>query len=312
MKHIGITLGDINGIGAEVTLKAIARFENEKVCFSLIGSKQALMEQVEKMNLPLSPKVKILSVGENISWNPGQIHPEASRVAHQAIEQAVSDCLRGKLDAMVTAPICKQGFQMAGFQEPGHTELLARLTQTKRFGMMLIGGGLRVMLATRHLPISEVSSALSEELILEAIELASEGLKKLGIPHGRIGVCGLNPHAGDGGVLGTEELEKITPAIQKAQREHILVSGPIPADTIFYQALRGDFDAVVAMYHDQGLAPLKMVGFDEGVNITLGLPIIRTSPDHGTAFGIAGKNQASSTSMEHAIQYALQMSETPF
>jgi 4-hydroxythreonine-4-phosphate dehydrogenase len=174
-----------------------------------------------------------------------------------------------------------------------------------------MGGGLRVMLVTRHLPISKVPEALNEETIVEHIQLTGEALKLFGIENGKIGVCGLNPHAGDGGVIGREEIEIINPAIKIARGKGFNVSDAIPADTIFYEALRGDYDAVVAMYHDQGLGPLKMIGFDEGVNVTLGLPIIRTSPDHGTAFGIAGKNEASPKSMKCAIDLALKMASNP-
>ena len=194
---------------------------------------------------------------------------------------------------------------------PGHTELLAELTGTKNFGMMLTGGGLRVMLVTRHLPIAKVPGALTKALIREQIELTGQALRLFGIKDGTIGVCGLNPHAGDGGVIGREEIELINPAIRAARKKGYDVSDAVPADTIFYEALRGDYAAVVAMYHDQGLAPLKMIGFDEGVNATLGLPIIRTSPDHGTAFGIAGKNQASPKSMKHAVALAIEMAGKP-
>ena len=172
---------------------------------------------------------------------------------------------------------------------------------------MLIGGGLRVMLATRHIPLLKVSEMISEDVIKNAITLTNTGLKWLGNNNGRIGVCGLNPHAGDNGALGEEEIKIINPAIKYMQSENIPVSKAESADTIFYHALKGKFDAVIAMYHDQGLTPLKTLGFDEGVNLTLGLPIIRTSPDHGTAFGIAGLNKASENSMIKAIELAIQL-----
>jgi 4-hydroxythreonine-4-phosphate dehydrogenase len=212
---------------------------------------------------------------------------------------------------MVTAPICKEGFHKAGINVPGHTEYLAALTNTGNFGMMLMGSGLRVMLVTRHLPISKVPYALTRKNIREHIELTGQALKMFGLKNGKIGVCGLNPHAGDGGVLGTEEITLINPAIRAARKKGFNVSDAVPADTIFYEALNGKYDAVVAMYHDQGLAPLKMIGFDEGINVTLGLPIIRTSPDHGTAFGIAGKNKASPKSMINAIALAIDMAGKP-
>jgi 4-hydroxythreonine-4-phosphate dehydrogenase len=185
--------------------------------------------------------------------------------------------------------------------------MIADLTGAKRYGMMLMGKGLRVMLATRHLPLRDVAGALTKACVLEAIELTGEALAQLGLPGGRIGVCGLNPHAGDGGALGDEEQTIIAPAIEAARASGFNAAGPVPADVIFFQCLEKSYDAVVAMYHDQGLGPLKMYAFDCGVNWTVGLPIIRTSPDHGTAFNIAGKNQANPGSMIAAIETAIDL-----
>jgi 4-hydroxythreonine-4-phosphate dehydrogenase len=308
MKRIGITIGDINGIGPEVALKAIrsGRWPDD-VRFVLIGSETIVREQAAAMKLPLSRKIEFQDVGEKIKWQPGSIRIGASRLAEQAIRRAVVGCQSEEFGAMVTAPICKEGFSKAGIHVPGHTEFLAELTGAKNFGMMLLGGGLRVMLVTRHIPVSEVPAALTKKNIREHIELTGKALKLFGLKNGKIGVCGLNPHAGDGGVIGREEIELINPAIRAVRKKGFNVSDAVPADTIFYEALRGDYDAVVAMYHDQGLGPLKMIGFDEGINVTLGLPIIRTSPDHGTAFGIAGKNKASARSMKNAIALAIEM-----
>jgi len=312
MKRIGITIGDINGIGPEVALKAVAKHRwPVNVQFVFIGSEQVVREQAAAMQLPLPRKVEFWNIESAVKWQPGKIRVEASRLAEQSIRQAVEGCLSGALDAMVTAPISKQGFNKAGIDVPGHTEFLAELTHTKTFGMMLMGGGLRVMLVTRHIPLSAVSTALTRKTIREAIELTGQALKLFGVRKGKIGVCGLNPHAGDGGVLGREEIELINPAIRAARKKGFNVSDAVPADTIFFQAQKGQYAAVVAMYHDQGLGPLKMNGFDEGVNVTLGLPIIRTSPDHGTAFGIAGKNQASPKSMKNAILLAIEMAGKP-
>ncbi len=328
MKRIGITLGDINGIGPEVALKAVYKYRWPKdVGFVFIGPEQIVREQAAAMRIPVSRKIEFLNVEQafqpalsgkgrlesppHMKWQSGKIRVDASRIAAQAIRRAVEGCLSGELDAMVTAPICKEGFHKAGIDVPGHTEYLAALTHTKTFGMMLLGGGLRVMLVTRHIPISAVSAALTRKNIREAIELAGQVLELFGVKNGKIGVCGLNPHAGDGGVMGREEIDLINPAIRAARKKGFDVSDAVPADTIFYEARRGDYDAVVAMYHDQGLGPLKMLGFDEGINVTLGLPIIRTSPDHGTAFGIAGKNQASSKSMKNALALALEMAGKP-
>jgi 4-hydroxythreonine-4-phosphate dehydrogenase len=213
--------------------------------------------------------------------------------------------MEGRLDALVTAPICKEGFHEAGIPFPGHTEFLAALTKTRRFAMMLFGGPLRVVLVTRHIPLSEVPQCLTRGKVLEAIRLTAEALPWLGCRRARVAVCGLNPHAGEGGLLGREELTVIGPAVESARREGLRVFGPLPADTVFHAAAHGSFDAVVAMYHDQGLAPLKLIAFESGVNVTLGLPIVRTSPDHGTAFDIAGKNRADPSSMIEAVRNAI-------
>ncbi len=301
-------MGDINGIGPEVVLKAVADGTwADNVEYMLYGPVTAMKQQARALQLELPEFVHFRDVGVDVKTRPGEIAIDASLAAEQAIRRVVDGCLSGDLDAMVTAPICKEGFHKAGIDVPGHTELLAELTGTKNFGMMLMGGGLRVMLVTRHLPISQVPGALTRKNILEAIELTGQALQLFGLKNGKIGVCGLNPHAGDGGILGREEIDLINPAIRAAREKGWNVSDVVPADTIFHEALKGSYDAVVAMYHDQGLAPLKMIGFDEGVNVTLGLPIIRTSPDHGTAFGIAGKNQASPKSMQHAIALAIEM-----
>ncbi len=294
--RIGITCGDVNGIGPEIALQAVSSKDwKNKAKFILIGPEQ-VFDVSKGWKIPFSGKLM-----------PGKITAAASSTAVAAIERAVRGCLDGELDAMVTAPICKEGLKLAGVPYPGHTEMIAKLTGTKRYGMLLMGKGLRVMLATRHLPLRAVAAALTTETILEAIELIGEALNWFGLENGRIGVCGLNPHAGDGGALGDEEASVIEPAVKAAHAKGFNVIGPIPADVIFYQALNGQFDAIVAMYHDQGLGPLKMHAFDCGVNLTLGLPIIRTSPDHGTAFNIAGKGLAKPDSMIAAIETAIQL-----
>ncbi len=294
--RIGITCGDVNGIGPEVALKAISSKPWKKEVEFIFVGPDPVNGCSEHWKIPFRGKI-----------TPGKITAEASKTAVAAIERAVRGCLDGELDAMVTAPICKEGLHLAGIHYPGHTEMIAELTGTKRYGMMLMGKGLRVMLATRHLPLCAVADALTKENVLEAIELTGEALKWFGLKNGRIGVCGLNPHAGDGGALGDEEVKIITPAIEAARAKDFNAVGPVPADVIFFQTLEGQFDAVVAMYHDQGLGPLKMHAFDCGVNLTLGLPIVRTSPDHGTAFNIAGKGVAKPDSMIAAIETAIQL-----
>ena len=297
--RIGITCGDVNGIGPEIALKAASKGWPEEIEFTFIGPAQ----------LFAGFKVRDIPFDGNVS--PGKITATASKTAVASIERAVRGCLAGEFDAMVTAPICKEGLKLAGVHYPGHTEMIAELTGTKRYGMMLMGKELRVMLATRHLPLRAVATALTEKNILESIELTGEALEWFGLKNGRIGVCGLNPHAGDGGALGEEESEIIAPAIAAARAQGLNAVGPIPADVIFFQALKKQYDAIVAMYHDQGLGPLKMHAFDCGVNLTLGLPIVRTSPDHGTAFNIAGKNIANPDSMIAAIETAIRLAGRP-
>ena len=318
--RIGITLGDINGVGPEVALKAAYRVARKCPCrIVLIGSSSAVRQQARAANLPVppawspsngaAPSSKVVlwdpTPGQHPAWKPGAIRADASRAAAAWIREAVRACVEGSLDAMVTAPICKEGFHAAGVKFPGHTEMLAELTHTRRFAMMLFGGPLRVVLVTRHIPLAKVATSLTQAKIVEAIRLAGEALPWMGWRQSRIAVCGLNPHAGDGGKIGREELTVIAPAIRRAQREGLEVTGPVPSDTVFHQAIKGRYDVVVAMYHDQGLGPLKMLAFDVGVNVTLGLPIVRTSPDHGTAFDIAGRNRANPQSMIEAVEWAV-------
>lgn len=322
--RLGISLGDINGVGPEIALKAAEREWPRDLQLVLIGPGRALRTQAEELACELPPRIE--SIDEEIDlpvlawdpdtsrdpdWMPGRLDIGAALAAEAAIRAATQACLSGVLDGMVTAPISKEGFKKAGLDIPGHTEFIAGLCQTSRFAMLLSGGGLRVVLATRHLSLREVSEKLLQQSIEEAIELAAEGLPWLGADSARIGVCGLNPHAGDGGALGDEEHRLITPAIEAARRKGIEVDDVVPADVIFYKALRGKYDAVVAMYHDQGLAPLKMIAFEEGINVTLGLPIVRTSPDHGTAYDIAAGGIANPASIVSAIELANRLARKP-
>lgn len=317
--RIGITLGDINGIGPEVALKAVYRTRQPSgVQFVLIGHPEILAEQAAALGLPVPrtgkledpPRMRVFCwspVRLKLTWRPGELDPDASAAAGEWIMAGVDACLRGQLDALVTAPISKEGFHRAGINAPGHTEMLAELCGVSRFGMMLFGGSLRVVLATRHIPLREVPNALTRETVEEAIRLTAEALPWLGARRARIAVCGLNPHAGEGGDLGDEEEKIIKPVISRLQAGGLRVEGPLAGDAVFHLAAKGEYDAVVAMYHDQGLAPLKLLAFDQGVNLTLGLPIVRTAPDHGTAFGIAGQNRASAASMAEAIRWAARL-----
>lgn len=302
--RLGITVGDINGIGPEVALKACARRWGREVRFIFYGPAGAVAAQAAQLGLKC-PALVDPCPHDAVPWQPGRVTAAAGRAAMEAVRAAVTDCRRGAIDAIVTAPLSKEGIHRAGFAFPGHTEFLAHLTGTRRFAMILCGGPLRVVLATRHIPIAAVPGALTPRVLREQVELTAEALPWLGARRGRVAVCGLNPHAGEGGDIGREEIEVIAPVVRALRRKGLRVTGPLPGDTVFHAAAAGGFDAVVAMYHDQGLAPLKLIAFDTGVNITLGLPIVRTSPDHGTAFAIAGKNRADPSSMTEAVRTAL-------
>ncbi len=320
---IGITAGDPNGIGPEVALKAALQPQPDHRRLILIGHRSVWQRTAKQLHRKCPPEILTLArpLPRCSTWDPdmappprhspGKVRADAARAAYGYILAATAAAQNGRIDAMVTAPICKEGFQLAEINTPGHTELLARLTGTRRYAMMLFGDKLRVVLATRHLPLRKVAKALTPDAVFEAIEMLALALPWMGFKRARIGVCGLNPHAGDGGALGTEEKTVITPAIAKARRKKWDVTGPVPADTIFHQHLTGVYDAVVAMYHDQGLAPMKMLSFDSGVNLTLGLPIVRTSPDHGTAFNLAGQNKANPGSMRAAIDWAATLAARP-
>ncbi|HEY6000743.1 MAG TPA: 4-hydroxythreonine-4-phosphate dehydrogenase PdxA, partial [bacterium] len=226
------------------------------------------------------------------------------RAALEALSEAICLALDGRVAGIVTAPISKEAIRAAGSPFPGHTELLAAFTGTKRYAMMLVGGPLRVVLATIHEPLARVPALITPRVVRETIALTWEAVRDLGLRRPRIAVCGLNPHAGEAGLMGREERRIIGPAVRAMAAKGVPVTGPLPADTVFFRAARGEFAAVVAMYHDQGLGPLKTLAFDTGVNVTLGLPIVRTSVDHGTAFDIAGKGVASPASLLAAVELA--------
>ncbi|NUN71372.1 MAG: 4-hydroxythreonine-4-phosphate dehydrogenase PdxA [Bacteroidetes bacterium] len=319
--RIGITIGDFNGIGPEVVLKSITAPKIRKAVQPVLIGSYALFSyyaKLLKIDITLtevsSPRdavkagevpvitvhpatVKSLQVGKN--------SPDAGVCAGMAVEQAIKFCLDGSIDAMVTAPVSKEALHFAGYNFPGQTEMLAMLTRSERVTMMLLSSTMRVALATVHIPIKKVSESLFTDRIVEKLETVHASLSKdLGIKNPSIAVLGLNPHAGENGAIGTEEREVIIPAIKKAVEKNIRAFGPFPADGFFASKAYEQYDAILAMYHDQGLIPLKMSGFDEGVNYSAGLRIIRTSPDHGTAFDIAGKNIASPGSTIAAIELA--------
>jgi 4-hydroxythreonine-4-phosphate dehydrogenase len=321
---IGITLGDVTGIGPEVTLKALAAGPtNDGIQYLLIGDEGYLHRLNEKLGtgLPLEKYSSCQAGGrifttqpfaEPLPENLPAGSPAAANAAFAALKHAAKRCLRGELDAVVTAPVNKEAIVRAGHRFVGQTELFAKAAKTKRYAMMLLGHDeqerwLRVALVTIHTSIKSVPRKITPEKITLAIELAAQACRDLGLPRAKIAVCGLNPHAGEGGEFGDEEIKTIAPTVLAAQKSGLDVVGPLSGDTVFYYARRGDFDAVVAMYHDQGLAPLKAVAFDTGINWTLGLPFIRTSPDHGTAYDIAGKGMANPSSMMAAICLAKQL-----
>ena len=320
---IGITAGDPNGIGPEVALRAALRPQPAHRRLVLIGHREVWERAARQIGRALPPETPDLEppLPRRCTWDPdmapppadrpGQVRADAARAAYAYILSATAAALNGRLAAIVTAPICKEAFQKAGLREPGHTELLARLTGTRRYAMMLFGDRIRVVLATRHLPLRKVADALTADSIVEAVALLARALPWLGFRRARIGVCGLNPHAGDGGALGDEEKKIIAPALARCRRRGFNVAGPIPADVVFHQHLAGTYDAVVAMYHDQGLGPMKMLSFETGVNLTLGLPIVRTSPDHGTAFDLAGQGRANPASMNAALDWAARLAARP-
>lgn len=307
--RIAISLGDVTGIGPEVTLKALAsELSTDDAKYLLIGDAGGLAGLK-----PADARIQIHDqLGQKLPTRLPPSSPEAARAAVAWLQCGAEMCLKGEADALVTAPVSKEAIIRAGIDFVGQTEFLSAIAGTKDTAMMLLGTDergrwLRVALATTHVPLRSVADHLTMEKIVRAIRLAATACQQLGLSRARIGVCGLNPHAGEGGKLGTEEITIITPAIEDARGLQIDVEGPLPADTLFHRALKGDFDAVIAMYHDQGLAPLKMIAFDTGVNWTLGLPFIRTSPDHGTAYDIAGKGIANPSSMISAIRLAKQL-----
>ena len=327
---IGISMGDPLGIGPEVVVKALSDLAlRQRASFVIYGDNECLLEAAERAQIhPTWFRVASKSVGEElpmfgdvtvidyeiIAQLPGTRGPsrEGGFASKCFVEDAIIDALRlpghqRRLDAIVTAPISKDSWYRAAYKWPGHTELFAARTRAKHHAMAFTSPRLRVALATSHIALMEVRNVLTIGRVHDPIVLGHEFCQQLGIPKPRIAVCGLNPHAGENGLFGDEEQRIIKPAIDAAQHAGIDAHGPFPGDTIFIEAAAGKWDLVVAMYHDQGLIPVKLLGFDKAVNVTLGLPIVRTSPDHGTAFGIAGKNLASENSMKAAIELAIDM-----
>jgi 4-hydroxythreonine-4-phosphate dehydrogenase len=282
--RIAITVGDPAGIGPEVAARAARDSSLLAICEPVIYAPRDVERYV-----------------------PGVLSASAGRAAYEVIVRAVSDALRGAVQAIATAPVNKEAFRLAGLPWVGHTDLLAHLTDAAHVAMMFHSERLRVVLATVHIPLADVPRVLTRTSLEATIELAARELPRFGVARPRIAVAGMNPHAGEHGLLGDEEMRVIGPAVDACHDRGIDVRGPVAGDTVFVRAVRGEFDLVVACYHDQGLIPVKLLAFGEAVNVTLGLPIVRTSVDHGTAFDIAGRGTADPASMIAAVRLAAKL-----
>jgi 4-hydroxythreonine-4-phosphate dehydrogenase len=281
---VAITTGDPAGIGPEISERAAADGSVREVCEPIL----------------FGPPPQHL-------FAPGSLSADAGRAAYESIVRAVEAARSGMVDAIATAPVNKEAFRLAGLPWTGHTDLLAHLTESSQVAMMFYSEPLRVVLATIHIPLSQVPGAVTQTSLEATIDLTAKEMPRFGIDQPRIAVAGLNPHAGEHGLFGAEEQQVMSPAIEACRTRGVDVSGPFPGDTIFVRAARGEFDVVVACYHDQGLIPVKLLAFGHAVNVTLGLPIIRTSVDHGTAFDIAGKGVADASSMIAAVHLAARL-----
>jgi 4-hydroxythreonine-4-phosphate dehydrogenase len=329
---IGISMGDPAGIGPEILVKTLARKEIYEICNPVIvGDAKVISKAVENLDWDL--KVRSIREVQQAEYEYGvtdvidlqmeglekieygKVSKPAGQAAFQSIKKVIEMALDKTIDATVTGPINKEALNLAGHRFSGHTEIFSEFTKTKNYAMMLVKDNFRIVHVTTHLPLVEACKLIKKERIFRIIQLSCDACRTFGIKSPKIGVAGLNPHAGDGGLFGSEEKEEILPAVELAQAEGIDAKGPIPGDTLFSKTLGGGYDVAIAMYHDQGHIPFKLVGFTwdqqekkwesvKGVNITLGLPIVRTSVDHGTAFDIAGKGIANEDSLVSAIEYA--------
>lgn len=317
-----ISMGDYNGIGPEVILKSFRQPVSENTTPVILGRPEVF--EFYARTIDDTPEFKLIdSIREAVAGtlnllpccndsvielNPGSVSGRAGLAAMNAVETGIEACLSGKADALVTAPISKEAIHLAGYTVPGHTEFLAEKSGTQDYMMILASGSLRVGLATGHIPVRRIPEELSKMLIISKLKSLHNSLKNdFGIDQPKIAVFGLNPHAGDGGVLGSEENDIIIPALHEATKMGFQTDGPFPADGFFGSGLHREYDGILAMYHDQGLVPFKALSFGSGVNFTAGLPFVRTSPDHGTAFGIAGLNRADERSFHEAFRLAVEL-----
>jgi len=320
-------MGDAAGIGPEIIVKALTVKKTHDLCRPLIVGDRGIMEKAASIvKAPVTVRgietvdeahfvygtLDVLDLANLPADLPfGRVDARAGRAAYEYVEKAVRLAMDGEIDAIATAPLNKEALKAGGSSLPGHTEILGSLSGTRDFSMMLVSKELKVIHVSTHVSLRKACDLVKRDRVFRVIELADEALRNLGIDSPRIAVAGLNPHAGEGGLFGTEEIEEIVPAIGRARERGIDASGPVPPDTVFFRSARKrEFDVVVVMYHDQGHIPLKLGGFEEGVNVTVGLPFVRTSVDHGTAFDIAGTGKADSRSMTAAIRAASAMGRT--
>jgi 4-hydroxythreonine-4-phosphate dehydrogenase len=323
LPRIGITMGDPAGIGPEVVLKAVAEEEIRRACIPvIIGDAQLLAHTARTLDLQSGYDIvradepfpehsePVIYHLDNISGliEPGIESGTAGKAAGGYIEAAVELCAAGSIDAVATAPINKRALFLGGYSFPGHTEFFAHLTGAEEYAMAFVAGNLRIVLLSTHVPLAEAIRLVERDRIVRRVNLTNRELQRWGIERPRIAVAALNPHGAEGGLFGVEEASEIMPAIDACRRDDINVQGPFSADTVFLRASRGEFDGVIACYHDQAMIPVKCLSFGEAVNVTLGLPFIRTSVDHGTAFDIAGKGLAEHSSMVAAIKLAAELS----
>lgn len=321
---VGITMGDSAGVGPEIIMKALADPAIYEICRPFVIGDLAILRRARNFVRSDSQLARIAAPQEagfrygtidcldlqlvNEHSPIGQVNAEAGHAAFMYVKKAIELANSGQIDAICTAPLNKEALHLAGHMYPGHTEILAALSGATDYAMMLSSPKLKVIHVTTHVGILDAVRMIEPNRVYTVIKLAHDTLSRAGIERPRIAVCGINPHGGENGLFGYgEEAIKVEPAVEKAQAEGMQVWGPLPADTLFYRAVRGDFDIVVAMYHDQGHGPIKVLGLESGVNITVGLPIIRTSVDHGTAFDIAGKGVADDSSLKEALRQAAEL-----
>ncbi|MDC7716581.1 4-hydroxythreonine-4-phosphate dehydrogenase PdxA [Vogesella sp. DC21W] len=316
---LALTMGDPCGIGPEIVAKTLTQRQERAIVYGSVAVMRNIVQRlgidnsIQEISTPEEARfhentIEVIETSQRLPVLPiGQIHAAAGQAAFDALIAAIAAAKRGAVSGIVTAPINKEAMSLANIRYPGHTEILADYSGAKRVAMMLANDDIRTVLVTIHMSLRKAIEQADFNAQLAAIRLACEGCKALGIAKPRIAVAGLNPHAGEGGLFGDEEIRIIRPAIAAACAEGINVSGPYAGDTVYMHARQGKFDIVVAQYHDQGLIPVKYLGLDRGVNITLGLPFVRTSPDHGTAFDIAGKGIADHASLVTALDYAKQL-----